>query len=149
VLSRIARHAQNSETTLHEPGRLFLKLDGIQGESQDDKHKNEIQLASFNVGLTNAGTGGANLGSGAGRSNLQDMHFTKQTDSSSPSLFLACCTGRHIPTATITIRKAGENPVEYLVYKLTEVFVSSHNASGQQGAASPRRASPSISRRSK
>ncbi len=112
---------------------FFLKLDGIQGESQDDKHKNEIQLASFNVGVTNAGAGGANLGSGASRSNLQDMHFTKQTDSSSPNLFLACCTGRHIPTATITIRKAGENPLEYLVYKLTEVFVSSHNASGQQG----------------
>jgi type VI secretion system secreted protein Hcp len=41
---------------------FFLKLDGIQGESQDDKHENENQLASFNAGVTNAGAGGVNLG---------------------------------------------------------------------------------------
>jgi type VI secretion system secreted protein Hcp len=114
-------------------GDFFLKLDGIQGESQDDKHKNEIQLASFSIGVTCAGAGSAKGAAAAVRSNLQDMHFTKQTDSSSANLFLACCTARPIPTATVTIRKAGEHPVEYLVYKLTDVFVSSHNASGQQG----------------
>ena len=28
----------------------FLKLDGIQGESADEKHKDEIQLMSFSWG---------------------------------------------------------------------------------------------------
>ncbi len=36
----------------------FLKIDGIQGESQDKTHKNEIQLDSFSWGATNAGTVG-------------------------------------------------------------------------------------------
>jgi len=111
----------------------FLKLEGIEGESQDDKHKNEIHIESFSHGVTNAGTGGINLGSGAGRSNVQDFQFTKRTDKSSPNLFIACCSGKHIPTATITIRKAGENPVEYLVWKLTEVFVSSYQTGGHGG----------------
>ena len=76
----------------------FLKLDGIKGESQDDKHKDEIHVSSFSFGVTNAGTGGSNLGSGGGRANVQDMHFTKVVDQASPNLFLACATGKHIPT---------------------------------------------------
>ena len=36
---------------------MFLKLDGIAGESKDAKHKGEIDLVSFSWGETN--TGGA------------------------------------------------------------------------------------------
>ena len=108
----------------------FLKIDGVDGESVDDKHKGEIHVSSFSFGVTNTGTGGSNLGSGGGKANVQDIHFTKQTDKSSPNLFLACCSGKHFPNATITIRKAGEKPHEYLILKLTEVFVSSFNVSG-------------------
>jgi len=111
----------------------FVKLEGIDGESQDDKHPKEIHVESFSHGVTNAGTGGVNLGSGAGRSNVQDFQFTKFADSSSPNLFIACCTGKHIPTATITIRRAGEKPQEYLVFKLTEVLVSSYQTGGHGG----------------
>jgi type VI secretion system secreted protein Hcp len=111
----------------------FLKLDGIKGESQDDKHKDEIHVSSFSFGVTNAGTGGSNLGSGGGRANIQDLHFTKVVDQASPNLFLACATGKHIPKATVTVRRAGEKPQEYLVYNLTEVFVSSVSTSGHEG----------------
>jgi type VI secretion system secreted protein Hcp len=61
------------------------------------------------------------------------MHFTKLADKSSPNLFVACCNGKHFPTATVTVRKAGEKPHEYLVYKLTEVLVSSFQTSGHGG----------------
>ena len=111
----------------------FLKIDGITGESQDDKHKDEIHVSSFSFGVTNAGTGGTNLGSGGGRANVQDLHFTKVVDQSSPNLFIACATGKHFDTATVTVRRAGENPQEYLVYDLTEVFVSSISTSGHEG----------------
>ncbi len=53
----------------------FIKLDGIKGESQDDKHKDEIHVSSFSFGVSNAGTGGSNLGSGGGRANVQDLAF--------------------------------------------------------------------------
>jgi type VI secretion system secreted protein Hcp len=111
----------------------FLKIDGIDGESQDDVHKNEIHVSSFSFGVTNSGTGGSNLGSGGGRSNVQDMHFTKVVDQSSPNLFYACATGKHFDNATLTVRRAGETPQEYLVYKLTEVYVSSISTSGHEG----------------
>jgi type VI secretion system secreted protein Hcp len=35
----------------------FLKIEGIQGETVDDTHKNEIQLALFNVGASRARVG--------------------------------------------------------------------------------------------
>jgi type VI secretion system secreted protein Hcp len=111
----------------------FLKIDGIKGESQDDKHKDEIHVSSFSFGVTNTGTGGSNLGSGGGRANVQDLHFTKVVDQASPNLFLACATGKHFDTATVTVRRAGETPQEYLVYDLEEVFVSSISISGHEG----------------
>ena len=111
----------------------FLKIDGISGESQDDKHKDEIHVSSFSFGVTNAGTGGSNLGSGGSRANVQDLHFTKVVDQASPNLFQACATGKHFDTATVTVRRAGENPQEYLIYELTEVFVSSMSTSGHEG----------------
>jgi type VI secretion system secreted protein Hcp len=111
----------------------FLKIDGITGESQDDKHKDEIHVSSFSFGVSNAGTGGSNLGSGGGRANVQDLHFTKVVDQASPNLFLACATGKHFDTATVTVRRAGETPQEYLVYDLSEVFVSSISTSGHEG----------------
>ena len=36
----------------------FLKIDGIEGESSDDKHKGEIEVESFSWGATQAGSPG-------------------------------------------------------------------------------------------
>ncbi len=111
----------------------FLKIEGVKGESQDDKHKDEIHVSSFSFGVTNSGTGGSNLGSGGGRSSVQDLHVTKVVDASSPNLFIACATGKHFPKATLTARRAGEKPQEYLVYEMTEVYISGISTSGSEG----------------
>ena len=42
---------------------FFLKIDGIEGESQDKTHKNEIQLESWSWGQSNTGS----MGAGGGR----------------------------------------------------------------------------------
>jgi len=101
---------------------IFLKLDGIDGESQDQAHKNEIEVESYSMGVVNAGAGG---GAGAGKAMVNDAHFTWKVNKASPNVFIACCAGRPIATATITVRKAGETPLEYETIKLTGVFVSS------------------------
>jgi type VI secretion system secreted protein Hcp len=102
---------------------IFLKLDGIDGESQDQTHKNEIDVESYTMGVVNAGAGG---GAGAGKAMVNDMHFTMKVNKASPNVFIACCTGRPIATAAVTVRKAGgASPVEYETIKLTGVFVSS------------------------
>ncbi|MCC6859254.1 MAG: type VI secretion system tube protein Hcp [Bryobacterales bacterium] len=109
---------------------FFLKIDGIDGESQDAKHKNEIELLSWSWGLSQSGTSGYGGGAGAGRVSIQDLNFVKRTDKASPKLMLACCSGEHIKNALLTARKAGKEQQEYYKLKLTDVLVSSYQTGG-------------------
>ena len=45
----------------------------------------------------------------------------------------ACASGKHIPSATLVARKAGEKPLEYLKIKLTDILVSSISTGGSGG----------------
>jgi len=103
---------------------MFLKLDGIKGESKDAKHKDEIHIESFSWGLSQTGAHGAGGGGGAGKVSVHDISITKFLDKASPELMLACCNGKHIKEGLITVRKAGENPVEYLKIKLSDILIS-------------------------
>ena len=108
----------------------FLKLEGIDGESTDDKHKGELDIESFSFGVTQSGSHGTGGGGGAGKSSFQDLHFSTHANKSSPKLFLACATGEHIKKATLTVRKAGKEQQEYYKVTLSDVLVSSYQAGG-------------------
>ena len=97
---------------------MFLMLDGIKGESSDDKHKGEIDIESFSWGLAQQGSGQRGTGSGTGKVDVHDINITKKVDKSSPTLQLACANGKHIAKGKITLRKAGENPLDYLTFDL-------------------------------
>ena len=112
---------------------MFLKIDGIKGESKDSKHKDEIHIESFSWGMNQTGVGGVGGGSGAGKVSVHDVSITKYLDKSSAPLMLACCNGKHFASALITVRKAGENPLEYLKIKLTDVLVASVQEAGHGG----------------
>jgi type VI secretion system secreted protein Hcp len=103
---------------------MFLKLDGIKGESKDHKHKDEMHIESFSWGMNQTGAHGVGGGGGAGKVQVHDISITKFLDKASCSLMLACCNGKHIASGLITVRKAGEKPVEYLKIKLTDILVS-------------------------
>jgi type VI secretion system secreted protein Hcp len=107
----------------------FLKIDGIDGESQDSKHKGEIQLTSFSWGANNDGSFSSNKGGGAGKVAMQDFKFTMDANKASPKLMLACATGQHIKSAVLTCRKAGKEQQEYLKYTLSDVLVSNYQTS--------------------
>jgi len=108
---------------------MFLMLDGIKGESADDKHKGEIDIESFSWGMSQSGSGHQGGGSGTGKVAIHDINVTKKVDKSSPVLQLACANGKHIAKGKITLRKAGENPLEYLTYDMESVLVSNYSMS--------------------
>ena len=112
----------------------FLKLEGIPGDSTDAKHKDEIEVESFSVGVSNTGRAAAGGGGGAGKVTFQDFHFTAATSKASPNLFLACANGHHIKQGTLTVRKAGREEQEFLKYTLTDVLVSSYEGSSVDDA---------------
>jgi type VI secretion system secreted protein Hcp len=103
----------------------FLKIDGIDGESTDSKHKGEIELASFSWGMSQSGQPARGGGRGAGKVQFQDFHFVARTTKASPKLFLACASGQHVKNALLTCRRAGRDRLEFIKYKLSEVLVSS------------------------
>jgi type VI secretion system secreted protein Hcp len=113
----------------------FLKIDGVKGESTDDKHKGHIEIESFSFGASNAGSfGSGSSGGGSGKVSLGDITITKKTDSASATLFTACCTGEHLKTATIICRSAGKDQQEFLTIVLSPAIVSSFQHGGSAGS---------------
>ena len=108
----------------------FLKLDGIEGGSIDDKHKGELEILSFSWGATNSGTFSEGPGGGAGKAAFQDFHITSHIDKSYPKLKLAVSSGQHIAKATFTARRAGTQQQEYLKIEFSELLVSSIQLGG-------------------
>ena len=109
---------------------MFLKIDGIKGESSDDKHKGEIEVLSWHWGATQTGTTHSGPGGGAGKANFQDVTITKHMDSASPLLLDHVAKGVHLKQAMLVIRKAGSKPLEYLKLKMSDVLISSFQTGG-------------------
>lgn len=115
----------------------FLKIDGIDGESTDNKHKNEIDVESWSWGETQTGTHAGGGGGGAGKVTMQDFHFVMKVNKASPKLLLACATGQHIKKAVLTVRKAGGDQQEYMTYTFSDLLVSSYQTGGATESVVP------------
>ncbi|GJD52990.1 Protein hcp1 [Methylobacterium crusticola] len=112
---------------------IFLKLEGIKGEAQDDKYKDEIDVLAWSWGAAQSGTTHMGGGSGSGKVAVQDLSVTKYIDKSSATLFQHCCNGKHITKGKLIVRKAGEKPLEYLTVELEDVMVT-HVSLGGSGS---------------
>jgi type VI secretion system secreted protein Hcp len=112
----------------------FLKIAGIEGESNDLKHKGDIQLDSWSFGGTQ--TGGEHFagGGGMGKFSAQDFHFTMKLSKASPKLFQVCATGERLKDATLVARKTGEGQQEYYRITFSECLVSSYRQGGAVGS---------------
>jgi len=115
----------------------FLKLEGIEGESQDNKHAKEIQVESWHFGATQSGSAGYGTGAGAGKVSFQDFHFTTKANKASPKLMLMCANGKHIPTGVLVCRKAGGEQQEYLKITFSDLLVSSYQIGGSEADVVP------------
>jgi type VI secretion system secreted protein Hcp len=104
---------------------MFLKLEGIEGESVDKTHAKEIQVLAWSWGVTQSGSTHESTGSGSGKVNVQDLSFTKYIDKSTLNLFRYACKGKHIASGILMVRKAGDNPLEYLKLSLKDIIVAS------------------------
>ncbi|MCL2075108.1 MAG: type VI secretion system tube protein Hcp [Betaproteobacteria bacterium] len=103
---------------------IFLKLTGIDGESLDSTHKNEIELLSWRWCVTQESNMHSGFGGGAGKATVGDLSFQHAIDRATPNLLKYCLTGKHISEAVLTVRKAGGTPLEYLKITMTDVIVT-------------------------
>jgi type VI secretion system secreted protein Hcp len=112
---------------------MFIKIGDIKGESQDVKHKDEIDVLAWSWGMSNSGTTHSGGGGGAGKSTVQDFSFTKFVDLSTTDLMLNTLTGKHTPEATFVVQKVGKAPFEFLKITFTDVIVTSVSTGGSGG----------------
>ena len=114
----------------------LLEIEGIKGESQDNKFKDQIEVQSFSWGASNSGTHSAGGGGGAGKVSFQDVHFTSPVGKASPTLSLSCANGKHIKKAVLYVRKQGGDQQDYYIVTLEDLLVSSYQSGDAVGGSS-------------
>ena len=124
------------------PVEMFLKLAGIEGESSDAKHKGEIDVLAWSWGLSEeAGRGdpqaGSPAGGGASRVKIESISIQKLIDVASPLLLLFSAQGKHITDGTLTTRKAGKGGGDFLLFKMTDVIVTSVHVAVSKDTGQP------------
>src|SRR4029453_261673 len=121
------------------PIHYFLKDDGIDGETADAEHKNELEVLSFSWGVTLAITGTvSSSGTFTGqRCDTRPLVVRKLLDKASPKVAQACAAGDHFASAVLTLCRAGGDKQPYMEYKLTDVLISSYQIGGAGGAHLP------------
>jgi len=112
---------------------MFLELDGVKGESVDKTHKDKIDILGWQWGVSNNGTFHNGSGGGAGKASFTNITVTKYVDAASPNIMLFCANGKHFAKGKITVRKAGENPLEYLHVNFEKALVTSYQTGGGSG----------------
>lgn len=111
---------------------IYVKFEGgdtkVEGESRDDQHAKWIEVDSWNHMIRQPKSATASTAGGhtAERCEHGDMMFTKDIDSTSPSLWLSCSQGDTFKKVTIHfMRASGKERVQYLEIVLNNVVVSS------------------------
>lgn len=103
----------------------FLKIEGVKGESADQKHSGEIDVLAWSWGATQGGTTHTGSGGGAGKVSVRDLSIVKFVDRASPTLNNMCFSGTHLKQAVLTVRKAGGTALEYVKITMEDLIVSS------------------------
>ena len=106
---------------------VYLQIEGIKGESSDDKHKEWIECSSVHWGISQPKSATASTGGGhtAERAELQDILFSKMADISTPILLQTCAAGKTIPKAKFEFLRAdGQGDrIKYFEIELENVLI--------------------------
>lgn len=111
---------------------MFLKIEGIEGESQDAEHKGEIDVLAWSWNLSYSGTTHTGTGGTTGQANINDIKVVKYTDKATPVIMLALAAGKQYPSATLTVRQI-DSKVPVLRIELENVLFT-RLAQGGDGA---------------
>jgi type VI secretion system secreted protein Hcp len=108
-------------------GDMFLKVETarlgvIKGEATDEKHPNEIDVLSWSWGMS---ARSALAGAGASsKATLDELRIIKKIDSASTGLMSSLRSNEAIKKATLTVRKAGGHPLEYVKITLQSARIT-------------------------
>lgn len=107
---------------------VYLKIDGIKGESTDDIHKDWIECKSVQWEVLQPKSASSSTGGGhtAERCEHKDIVLTKIADSASPLLLQNCSSGKTIPSAKFEFLRADGkgDRIKYFEVELENILIS-------------------------
>jgi type VI secretion system secreted protein Hcp len=115
----------------------FLKIDGIEGESADAKHKGEIDVSSWSWSESQGSHAQILGGMTSGKVEAKGLQFTSHCSKASPKFMLACADGEHFKQAVLLCRKAGTDQQEFFKITMSDVLVSHYAVGGGSGGPLP------------
>jgi type VI secretion system secreted protein Hcp len=115
----------------------YLQIGDIKGESQDDKHKQWIEVQNVNWGVTQPRATAISTAGGhtSGKADVHEVSFDKLADIASPVLFQTCAMGKTIPQAKFEFFRAdGDGArVKYFEIVLENVMISNVTPTSANG----------------
>lgn len=116
---------------------LYVQIDGIKGESNDDKHQGWIEALHLDWGVVQPRSATASTAGGhtAERAEFEELTFLKHADRSSPILMQTCVMGRTLPKVKIEFFRADGQGirVKYFDIVLENVLIGHVSAAIQPG----------------
>ena len=113
---------------------ILVKIEGIEGESKDVKHKGWIDATNFNYGVSQSSSMFSGGGGGVGKADFNGVTFSHYFDRASPNLFKYCAAGKHIPKVEISACKSGGGQQEFAHVTLTDAIVTGVTQNGNAGS---------------
>jgi type VI secretion system secreted protein Hcp len=102
---------------------MFIKIGDIKGESTDAKHPGEIAVLAWSWGVNGPMAGETKKKDGSQPACSEPLSIDKLVDSATPQLVTGVSSNAAYPSAKLTVRKAGERPIEFVVVNLSGVTV--------------------------
>lgn len=125
----------NSTPNFFSETNIFVHIDGIPGDSEDDRHRDWIEAISYSQSVENSASAVASSsGGGSGeRSSFGDIIIVKNIDCSSPKLYGAVAHSTHISSVIIECETlCGDPPLKFFEVELENVVISSISFEGME-----------------
>ena len=116
----------------------YIKLDGIDGESQNAGHEGWSEIVSFDQWIHRPESGATGTARRRGDVVLEDIVLVKQLDKASPKLAEAMCTGEVFPKVEIHLTGPSEGSTcsgTFYICELKNVMITSYEVSGSNPLA--------------
>lgn len=97
---------------------LFLKIDGVSGESKDAAHQGWIDVKSYSWGVRR------NEGMGPGKARYRNLTINAYIDKATPAALLFASNGNSIKKVQLSLCKAGNGMIESCRMTLENVIIA-------------------------
>lgn len=117
---------------------MVLELKDIKGDSLKTDHSKQIDVLSFQWGVSNIGDTQNQTQGVAGEVSVNNLSITKNVDLATPDLLRACCVGEVIDDGTLYVRRiTKDGAAPYLRISMKNVIIADYSTGGSNGGSDP------------